>query len=166
MAYPLPTAKPSGGAMQEHCGVNEVCTRQSYDEFGRRVRRWEGADKGNGWGSDASAQVLWSYYTRGFAISNTNLIVEWHALRLAGRPDGRPGFVHQQRHLYAWLSRLWPRAHLQRLHSHPLPVHRAVDDTGLYYMNARPGLKPQADSPSWLKPNCATGASPALVGLG
>lgn len=54
-------SKAFWGAMAEYCGLNQVCTRQSYDAFGRRLRRWEGVGTSDAWGSDSASQVLWSY---------------------------------------------------------------------------------------------------------
>ena len=105
----LSDPKAFWGAIQEHCGVNDVCTRQSYDEFGRRVRRWEAVAKGSGWGSDANANMFWDYYTRGAFGSNTNLILEWRAPRCYGnfvrkQYNGLGELVQEQRPQQNWTT--------------------------------------------------------------
>ena len=102
-------SKAFWGAMQEHCGVNDVCTRQSYDEFGRRVRRWEGVASGSSWGSDANAHMFWDYYTKGAFGSNTNLILEWRAPRCYGnfvrkQYNGLGELVQEQRPQQNWTT--------------------------------------------------------------
>ncbi|NJN81852.1 MAG: RHS repeat protein, partial [Caldilineaceae bacterium] len=74
------------GAIEEHCGVNEVCTRQSYDQFGRRILRWEGTATSDAWGSDASAQVRWAYDAYGAynGALKMNKVTEWRAPRCEG----------------------------------------------------------------------------------
>jgi YD repeat-containing protein len=63
--------------------VNGRCTRQSYDEFGRPLRRWERAIAGSTWGSDASANLKWEYYAPGQAHASqpSLIVVEWRAPR-------------------------------------------------------------------------------------
>ncbi|RIK46104.1 MAG: hypothetical protein DCC57_15840, partial [Chloroflexi bacterium] len=75
------------GAMAEHCAVNGVCTRQSYDAFGRPHHRWERVAQGAAWWSngaqDTSASVRWGYSAP--SGSQTALIVtEWRAPRCYG----------------------------------------------------------------------------------
>ncbi|MDQ3247927.1 MAG: hypothetical protein M3Q45_01850, partial [Chloroflexota bacterium] len=81
----LTDTKAYWGALQEHCAVNEVCTRQSYDEWGRHTRRWEAVAKGSGWASDAISTVYWNYRTplhdAGF---KTTVVTEWRAPRCEG----------------------------------------------------------------------------------
>jgi hypothetical protein len=75
------------GGMAEHCAVNGVCTRQSYDAFGRPRHRWERVAQGAAWwadgAQDASASVRWGYSAP--SGSQTALIVtEWRAPRCYG----------------------------------------------------------------------------------
>ena len=83
---PLTEAGTFWGALQEHCAPNRVCTRQSYDEFGRRVRRWERVVQGVPWGSDAAATVQWIYNQPGFYDANQKdfIVAEWRAPRCYG----------------------------------------------------------------------------------
>ena len=73
------------GAMAEHCAVNEVCTRQAYDNFGRPTLRWDNVPRGNAWDTDANASVLWTYrnpkMNAGF---KTTVVTEAHAPRCEG----------------------------------------------------------------------------------
>lgn len=75
------------GQMKEHCAINGVCTQQSYDEFGRVLRRWERvADTTTSLPSDSSANVLWSYRAPGFYGSShkTLIVTEWRSPRCFG----------------------------------------------------------------------------------
>jgi RHS repeat-associated protein len=75
------------GGMAEHCAVNGVCTRQSYDAFGRPHHRWERVAVGAAWWADnsqnASANVRWGYSAP--SGSQTAFIVtEWRSPRCYG----------------------------------------------------------------------------------
>lgn len=72
--------------MQEHCGVNDSCTRQSYDQFARPVRRWERAARGSSWGTDAAANLYWTYHQPGSLSGNQTayIVREWRAPRCYG----------------------------------------------------------------------------------
>jgi RHS repeat-associated protein len=72
------------GAQSEHCGVNEVCVRQSYDEFGRPLRRWEAVTKGSAWAGNELAQVRYDFFARGALGLNGNVTLEWRAPRCYG----------------------------------------------------------------------------------
>jgi len=74
------------GAMKEHCAVNETCTRQSYDQFGRPTYRWERAASSSGWEGNTSAAVSWSYRNPGYygASHKTYIVTEWRAPRCYG----------------------------------------------------------------------------------
>jgi len=81
----LSTPNAVWGAVAEYCAVNQICTRQSYDEWGRRLFRWDIISAGSPWGSNAEASVRWDYrnplVNPGF---KTTAITEWHAPRCAG----------------------------------------------------------------------------------
>ncbi|MFN8495887.1 MAG: hypothetical protein U0350_50315 [Caldilineaceae bacterium] len=79
----LGDSKAFWGALQEYCAVNEVCTRQSYDEFGRRIYRWDSVPKGSAWDTNANASVNYGYLAYGGA-QTTNVVAEWHNPRSEG----------------------------------------------------------------------------------
>ncbi len=81
---PLSDGKAFWGAMQEHCGLNGLCTRQSYDEFGRPLRQWASVPAADPWGADAAASVLWDYRPRGTEGGATTVVTEWRAPRCYG----------------------------------------------------------------------------------
>ncbi|MBP7963694.1 MAG: RHS repeat-associated core domain-containing protein [Caldilineaceae bacterium] len=74
------------GQMQGFCMVDGSttfgCTTQSYDAFGRPVRRWELQPNFN-LGSDASAATAYFYVNRG-GSTTANFYIEWHAPRCEG----------------------------------------------------------------------------------
>ena len=103
----LSDSKAFWGAMQEHCGVNDLCTRQSYDEFGRPIRTWEQVVAGTGWGTDASAQRLRAYYMVGYSGLDRNVLMEWRAPRCYGNftrkvYNGLGQLVQEQRPQQGW----------------------------------------------------------------
>ncbi|MBK8050284.1 MAG: hypothetical protein IPK16_26180 [Anaerolineales bacterium] len=95
------------GALAEYCAPNGVCTRQAYDEFGRRTFRWAGMQHTDNWDTtpDAakSATVRWDYRDP-FANPGyqTTSVAEWHAPRCTGnfvrrRYNGLGQLVQEQR---------------------------------------------------------------------
>ncbi|MCB0045424.1 MAG: hypothetical protein KDD92_08345, partial [Caldilineaceae bacterium] len=85
------------GAMAEHCGVNGVCTHQSYDEFGRPRYRWDwvvyasGAERTTWNGHTGNnAATVWSYNAPGSLTNQNNIVLstymvtEWHNPRSEG----------------------------------------------------------------------------------
>ena len=83
------------GALAEWCGVNEVCSRYAYDDYGRVNRQWDGEITNESWNGvndnlDATAAVMWTYNMSGTvdSVNNVtfkrNVIEEWHAPRCYG----------------------------------------------------------------------------------
>lgn len=73
------------GQMAEFCGVNGICTRQSYDAHGRALHRWENVKKNDGWRSDGSSTVEYVYKNPDTINGNKAYIVtEWRAPRSDG----------------------------------------------------------------------------------
>ena len=104
---PLSDGKAYWGAMQEHCGVAGLCTRQTYDEFGRRLRQWTNVPAAAPWGSDAEAAVFWAYRARGVWGLLTNMVNEWYAPRCEGNfvrrhYNGFGQLVQEQRPADEW----------------------------------------------------------------
>jgi RHS repeat-associated protein len=96
------------GAMQEHCGVNDVCSRQSYDQFGRRVYRWEAVAKGSAWAADSDAQVFWAYTPYGNGQTATT-VLEWRNPRSEGNfvrklYNGLGELIQEQRAYQNWTA--------------------------------------------------------------
>jgi len=83
---PVSDAKAYWGRMQEFCGVDDFCTRQSYDSFGRPAHRWERLTTGQAWPNDTTAAVRWSYtsYQSADPSQKANIVVEWRAPRCDG----------------------------------------------------------------------------------
>jgi len=71
------------GAMAEHCGVNDICTRQKYDQFGRPEYRWTNGKKGEAWGTNGEANTKWVYIQAGQDWNgvdvSSNVVVESNA---------------------------------------------------------------------------------------
>jgi len=67
------------GAMAEHCGVNQVCTRQRYDQHGRPTHRWESVSKGSTWGVEDDAETQWEYFEHGDDGLTTSAVLESRA---------------------------------------------------------------------------------------
>jgi len=104
----LSDSKAFWGALQEHCGVNEVCTRQSYDKFGRPVYRWEAVAKGSGWSSTSNAHVNWSYIPYGNGHT-ANIVTEWRNPRAEGNfvrklYNGLGELIQEQRPYQNWAA--------------------------------------------------------------
>lgn len=105
---PITDGKAFWGAMQEHCGVNDVCTRQSYDQYGRRVYRWEAVTKGSAWAADSAAQVYWTYTPYGSGQTATTLL-EWRNPRSEGNfvrkvYNGWGELIQEQRAYQNWTA--------------------------------------------------------------
>jgi RHS repeat-associated protein len=84
---PVWDSKAFWGATQEHCGVNDLCTRQSYDDFGRPLRRYEHVAKSSTtWPAGLTATILWSYRQPGYYGSShkTYIVTEWRNPRCYG----------------------------------------------------------------------------------
>ncbi len=100
------------GQLAEWCGVNAVCTRTSYDSFGRPLRQWNGVAAGAAWNqSPASAAVHYGYYARGYGGSHTNFVVAWHAPRCYGNfvrshYNGLGQLVQEQRPRQEWRTNI------------------------------------------------------------
>ncbi len=77
-------AKAQWGAIGEWCGVNEVCTRYAYDDYGRTNLRWEGVTTSAGWGTATNATVVLGYAMYGSSGLTRNVITEWRAPRCYG----------------------------------------------------------------------------------
>ena len=75
------------GQIAEHCGIDDLCVRQSYDVFGRTTRRWEHIPKAAAWTGgvmdDAYADVHWKYYMPG-ANRTTYTVTEHRKPRCYG----------------------------------------------------------------------------------
>ncbi|MEZ4736337.1 MAG: RHS repeat-associated core domain-containing protein [Caldilineaceae bacterium] len=104
----LSDSKAFWGALQEHCGVNEVCTRQSYDKFGRPVYRGEAVTKDSGWSSTSNAHVNWSYTPYGNGHS-ANIVTEWRNPRAEGNfvrklYNGLGELIQEQRPYQNWAA--------------------------------------------------------------
>ncbi len=82
--YTLADGGAYWGRLAEHCNVNDVCTRQRYDEWGRRTRRWDSVPAGETWGGDATADVYWKYYRSGESGVPASGVAEWHSPRCKG----------------------------------------------------------------------------------
>ena len=83
-SYTLADSGAYWGRMAQHCDVNGVCTRQRYDEWGRRTRRWDAVPTGEAWGGDATADVYWKYYRKGQQSAPAPGVAEWHSPRCKG----------------------------------------------------------------------------------
>ncbi len=77
-------AKAEWGAMAEWCGVNEVCTRTAYDDYGGVTAQWEGVATTAGWDTVTNANVIWGYTSYGTSGWRRNVITEWRAPRCYG----------------------------------------------------------------------------------
>jgi RHS repeat-associated protein len=100
-------AKAAWGALQEHCGVNDLCTRQAYDEYGRPTARWELVSRGSAWTDVTSAAVHWIYPPWGVGGVQRHVAVEWRAPRCYGNfvrriYNGLGQLVQEQRANDAW----------------------------------------------------------------
>jgi RHS repeat-associated protein len=100
-------AKAAWGALQEHCGVNGLCTRQAYDEYGRPTERWELVGSGAAWGDATAADVRWVYPAWGVGGVQRHVTVEWRAPRCYGNfvrriYNGLGQLVQEQRANDAW----------------------------------------------------------------
>ncbi len=82
--YTLADGGAYWGRLAQHCSVNDVCTRQRYDEWGRRTRRWDSVPAGETWGGDATADVYWKYYRSGESGVPASGVAEWHSPRCKG----------------------------------------------------------------------------------
>jgi len=69
------------GATKRFCGIDDICTYQSYDVFGRPSARWE---RSVGWSDVTKAQTRWFYFPYGYSGSQANVVVEWHHPRCRG----------------------------------------------------------------------------------
>ncbi len=77
------------GAMRRYCDVAGVCTRQDYDEFGRRTRLWTGGNavEQGGNGDEGINTQYWYYYRYQDPQQpalQTNVVVEWNEPRCQG----------------------------------------------------------------------------------
>ena len=77
------------GAMRRYCDVAGVCTRQDYDEFGRRTRLWTGGNavEQGGNGDEGINTQYWYYYRYEDPQQpalQTNVVVEWNEPRCEG----------------------------------------------------------------------------------
>ena len=102
-------SKAFWGTMEEHCGVNEVCTRQSYDQHGRLVHTWEGIAQGSAWPTnpDPNATLRRQYEMYGTGGLTRNVIREWRAPRCNGNfvrkvYDGLGQLIQEQRPQQNW----------------------------------------------------------------
>jgi RHS repeat-associated protein len=93
--------------------VNGVCTRHSYDAFGRPLRRWEAVVQGSAWETDAEAETAWIYLSPGepaaggLAAVQNYVVVEWRNPRCMGNFErrhynGLGQLVRQQRPQQEW----------------------------------------------------------------
>ena len=76
--------KAQWGALGEWCGVNEVCTRYAYDDYGRVNAQWDGLTTGASWSSATNAAVTWGYTMYGSGGWTRNVVTEWRAPRCYG----------------------------------------------------------------------------------
>ncbi|MFN8446855.1 MAG: RHS repeat-associated core domain-containing protein [Caldilineaceae bacterium] len=105
------------GAMAEYCALNNVCTRQSYDSFGRPINRWDQEISGSAWDTTANATVQWSYNAPNsiskvvngvtYTGPSTYAVTEWHAPRCYGNfvrklYDGIGQLVSEQKAAQRW----------------------------------------------------------------
>ena len=81
--WSINSSNATWGTMAEVCQVNDVCTRQKYDAFGRPVHRWDNVAEGSSWASDQNANVRWSYINPS-SSRKTYVVTEWHAPRWKG----------------------------------------------------------------------------------
>ena len=87
-----PSADANGafwGAMRRYCGVSTVCSRQFYDEFGRRTKLWEGGNaggsQGNGdWGPNTKQWYYHRYQDPQYPALTSNVVIEWSAPQCEG----------------------------------------------------------------------------------
>ncbi len=106
----LSNAKAYWGAMSEYCAVNDLCTLQSYDSFGRAVRKWDAIAEGTtGWPANSAAQTVWSYNAPKSAHASqlTFVVIEQHSPRCAGNfvrkhYNGLGQLVQEQRPQATW----------------------------------------------------------------
>lgn len=72
------------GKMQEWCGVNSICTRQGYDQLGRKTHRWVNQLKNSTWPTSAAA-TTWAYYAPlAYSGQKSFMVREWSMPRCAG----------------------------------------------------------------------------------
>ncbi|MCL4835903.1 MAG: hypothetical protein KJZ86_25920, partial [Caldilineaceae bacterium] len=77
----LSDANAYWGRMQEFCGIDNICTQQAYDGFGRPTARWE---RSQGYPNVSGAQSRWFYWRKGEYGGNANIVLEWSLPRCYG----------------------------------------------------------------------------------